>query len=151
MTAGDNGDRRATGRDLDIVVIAKGSAELAIKQHRTPCVAVPAGDRGENVVVAGHQRVAGKKSATAVADEPLELNLGSQHPAGCELAVNANLRAAEKPAAAPPDQAVVVIERAPDMAADMEARPVVDRLWGANGWCFRVGLPCQLGAERISF
>src|SRR5258705_839176 len=131
--------RYAGDTDADIVVVAPGIAALGVKQRRTPRVAEPAGNRAKLVVIRGHKGASGEKHAIIViVGKPAVLSLGTDHPVGCELVIEAALYAAHEPAAAS-IQAVVARESAADMAADVETGPVIKHLRRRIVRCLDVG------------
>src|SRR5258705_1244623 len=138
---GGKGGRHAGDTDTDIVVVAPGIAALGVEQRRTPSVAEPAGDRAKLVVICGDKGASGKEHAIVVVGKPAVLGLGTDHPVGCELVIEAALHAAHEPAAASL-QAVVARERAAEVAADIEAGPVVNHLRR------RIGRSLGVGARR---
>ena len=111
--------------DTDIVVVTPGIATLGVEQRRAPGVAEPAGHRTKLVVIRGHKGASGKEHAIVVVGKPTVLGLGTDHPVGCELVIEAALHTAHEPAAASL-QAVVACESTAEMAADVEAGPVVN-------------------------
>src|ERR1700676_5462079 len=123
--SGGKRGRYAGDGDADIVVVAPGVAALGVEQRRTPGVAEPAGGRAKLVVIGGYQGAAGEEYAIVVVGKPAVLGLGTDHPVGCELIIEAALHATHEPAAASL-QAVVARERAAEMAADIETGPVVN-------------------------
>src|SRR6266446_536698 len=123
---GREGGRYAADGDSDIVVVAPGIAALGVEQRRAPSIAEPAGGRAKLVVVCGDQSASGEKhTIIVVVGKPAVLGLGTDHPVGCELVIEAALRTAHEPAAASL-QAVVACESTAEMAADIEAGPVVN-------------------------
>ena len=114
--------------DAEIVAVAPGVTALGVEQRRTPGVAEPAGHRAELVGIGGHERAARKQHAVIVAaGQPAVLGFGAEHPVRRELIVEAALHAAEEAGVAAL-QGVVTRKGAADMAADIEAGPVIDDL-----------------------
>ena len=113
-----------------LVVVGVGIAALHVEQSRTPSVADAAGDRTKATLVVGIDRAVREHDAVVVA-EPAVLAFDTDDPVGSELVVGAALQAAEEAAAAVvverAGEAVVAAEFTADMAADIEAGPIVDR------------------------
>ena len=138
-------------RHADIVVVAQGVTALGVEQRRTPGVAEPAGDRAELVVAAaGDQRAAREQHAIVVAAaEPAVLGFGAEHPVRVELVVEAALHAAHEADVAAL-QAVVARKGAADMAADIEAGPVVDHSRRGIGRSLGIGARRHVSRDRGS-
>src|SRR4029077_5819758 len=141
------GHRRAADTHTDVVVAAPGVTALGVEQCRAPGVAEPTGDRTKLIGIGGHQSAAREQhAATAVAGQPAVLSLCPDHPVRRELIVEAALRAAEESAVAVL-QAGATRERASDMAANVEAGPVVDHLGRRIHGSFGVGARRNIGCE----
>src|ERR1700739_3223941 len=133
------GHRYATNTGADTDAIAPGETALGVEQRRTPSVADPAGRRAKLVGVPGYPRSQRERgAATVVARKPAILGFGTDHPVRSELVVGTTLHTAQELAAASL-KAVVASERAADMAADIEAGPVIDRLRRRIGRSLRIG------------
>src|SRR6266481_708299 len=135
---GSKPGRYAGNADANIVAVAPGVAALGVQQRRAPGIAEPTSGRPKLVVVCGHKSAAGEKHAIVVVGKPAVLGLGTDHPVGCKLVIEATLYAAHEPAAASL-QAVVARESAADMAADVETGPVINHLRRRIGRCLGVG------------
>src|SRR5205085_2311743 len=123
-------DRNAAERHA-LVVVGEGIAALHIEQPRTPGVADAAGHRAEPALIVVIGEAAGEYRAD-IAAEPAVLSFGADHPVRSELVIRAALQTAEETAVAVVARAqaveiIVARECAADMAADIEAGPVVDR------------------------
>src|SRR5262249_9639507 len=146
------GIRREAGRhardsNIDIRIVTPSVTALGVEQARTPSVADPAGDRAELVIVSRDHAAAGEADAGGVAVQPAVLGLDADHAVGGELVVEAALPAAEERGVAA-GEAVVAGEGATDMAANVEAGPVVDYRRGAIGGSLGVGARGHVGRHR---
>src|SRR5882724_11487214 len=148
IAAGRESRRKATNANADIVVAAPGVAALGVEQRRAEGVAKPGRGRAKLVGVPGDQSATRENHpAAAVPAEPAILGLGTDHPVGCELVIEAALHATQEPGVTS-TKAVVARERPADMAANIEAGPVVDRFGRRVDRSFRVGARPQIGGER---
>src|SRR4051794_29817066 len=130
VAADDEAGRHAADGHL-LVVVGIGVATLHVEQARTPGVADAAGDRAETALVVGVGDAAWEHRADA-AGEPGILAFDADTEVRVELPVRAGLQTAEETAVAviaggEAAEIVVAGERAADMAADIEAGPVVNR------------------------
>ena len=140
VAIGGEGGRHAGHGGGNIVAVTPGVTALRVEQRRSPGVAEPAGHRSDLVGgAAGYQRPAREQHAVIVvaAAQPGILRLGAEHPVGRELIVETGLHAAHEAGVAA-DQAVVTGKGATDMAADIEAGPVIDH--GRRGVGRRLGI-----------
>jgi hypothetical protein len=144
----DEGDRD-TGEGQRVAVVGIGVTAFDVDQARTPGVAEAAGDRADPALVAGVDEAAGEGRVEAAIAEPAILAFQAEHPARRELPVGANLQAAEDAGAVIAEheaaEIVAAVEGAADMAADIEAGPVIDRRRVGGG--LLVVAAAEIGAE----
>src|SRR3954470_5728908 len=107
--------------------IAPGITALGVKQRRSPGVADATGHRAELVGIGGHLRAQRERGTAVVGRQPGILRLDTHDPIGRELVVEAALDTAEEARVARLEAAVAG-KGAADMAADVEAGPVVASL-----------------------
>ena len=126
----DEGDRHA-GECQGVAVVGIGVAAFDVDQARTPGVADAAGDRAESALVVVVNEAAREGRVEVAIAEPAVLALDADDPVRRELPVGAGLHAAEQAGAVVAEHEAVEIvaaaEGAAEMAADIEAGPVVDR------------------------
>src|SRR3954452_6612173 len=131
--------------DIDAkTAIAPGITALGVKQRRSPGVADATGHRAELVGIGGHLRAQRERSAAVVGRQPGILGLDTHDPIGRELVVEAALNTAEEARVARLEAAVAG-KGAADMAADVEAGPVVDHLRRRVGRSLGVGARLHVG------
>src|ERR1700730_3746284 len=116
-----------------LAVVGVRIAALGVEQSRTPGVAEAAGHRAEATLVVGVDKTGAREgNAVVVVAEPAPLAFNAEHPVRRELVVSADLQTAEEAAvvaaAVGADETIAAIERAADVAADVETGPLVDRL-----------------------
>jgi hypothetical protein len=134
-----------------VVVVGIGIAALHVEQSCAPGVADAAGDRSDAAAVVGVDIAVREGGRDGIAAEPGVLALDADHPVRRELVVEAGLHAAEEArvvvvADDEPAKGVVVAEGGADVAADVEAGPVVDR-GGNRRRGLGVGARGQIGSE----
>src|SRR5580704_229068 len=122
---GGEGDRSTGDANPDIGIVAPGVTALGVEQSGAPGVAGAAGDRAELVAIGRDQAATRKRHAGVVAVHPAILGFDAHHAIGRELVVEAALHAADEAGVAA-SEVVVAGKSAADMAADIEAGPVVD-------------------------
>src|SRR5438552_9191365 len=143
------GDGNA-GKGQRLAIVGIGVAALDVEQRRTGSVADAAGDGAEAALVVAVDVTGGEDGAEVVLAEPAILSFDTDDPARRELPVGAGLHAAEQARVVIAQHETVEIvagaEGAAEMAADIEAGPVVDR----RGKHRRLGIAAraEIGAKR---
>src|SRR5579872_1087389 len=124
--------RRACAVHQRIIVVGEGITALHVEQARTPGVTDAARDGADATLVVGEDVAIREYDAAVVAGNPGVLGFRADHPVRGELIVSAALHTAE-------EAAVVVVtggqaaeigiarEHAAEVAADVEAGPVIER------------------------
>jgi hypothetical protein len=144
----EGGRHAAQGHPL--IVVGIGVTAFDVEQARTPGVAKAGGDRAEAALIVGVDIGAGEGGGEIALAEPGILAFGAEHPVRRELPIQTGLDAAEHAGAGIAQHRTVEVaaaaEGTADMAADIEAGPVIERR-RIDGRLVVVGAGAEIGAK----